>query len=102
MFDDKPEISTAIIAFVFFEIFFLIDSRSILNVFSSISAKTGIQFQCKMALAHADIVQVGNITSSPGFKSKAPKAHIKPVDHEFTEIAYLTFLKTQRIFFPSG
>ena len=34
MFDGKPEISTAMIALVLLEIFFLIDSKSMLKVYN--------------------------------------------------------------------
>jgi len=37
----------------------------------------------------ADIVQLGNITSSPGSISRAPIIQISPEVHEFTEIAFI-------------
>ena len=71
-------------------IFLRIEFGSILNVFGSISAKIGIQFQCKTAIAVAVIVQVGTIISSPGSKSIAPTAAINPDVHELKVIANST------------
>ena len=61
--------------------------KKILNVFGSISTKTGIQFQCKIAVAQAHMVQGVQIISSPGEGSIAPTEQIRPDVHEFTEIA---------------
>ena len=65
----------------------------ILKVSLSISAKTGIAFQCNTAAEHAVIVHVGKIISSPGSIPIAPTAHVNPVDQEFTVMAYLTLKK---------
>ena len=85
----NPKISTSIIAFVFFEIFFLTSSAEMQKFDLSISAKTGMQFQCKIAVAVAHIVHGETIISSPGSTSKLPIIAIKPEVQEFTEIAYL-------------
>ena len=61
-----------------------------LKVFGSISANTGIKFHWRIAEAQAHIVIVGSITSSPGFRSKAPIAQLNPEDQELTVITYLT------------
>ena len=66
----------------------------------SISTKTGIAFQCKIAVAVADIVQGQTKTSSPGSTSIAPIAHIRPEVQELTEIACLT-PKYLQIFFSN-
>ena len=54
------------------------------------SANTGTAFQTKIEVAHADIVQVGTIISSPGEISKAPTEQIRPDVQEFTAIVCLT------------
>ena len=72
------KISIAIIAFVLEEIFLRICSGDILYVIGSISAKTGMQFQCKIAVAEATIVHGLTIISSPGCTPIAPTAAIRP------------------------
>ena len=52
---------------------------------SSISQKTWIAPQWSIDDMVADIVFGVTITSSPGFRSIAPAAEIKPDVHEFTE-----------------
>ena len=49
----------------------------ILKVSISISAKTGIAFQCNTAAEHAVIVHVGKIISSPG-SIPIETAHVNP------------------------
>ena len=66
------------------------DNGQILNVLGSMSANIGIQFQCNIAAAAADMVHVGTITSSPGDKPSAPTAHIRPDVQELTEITCFT------------
>ena len=61
-----------------------------LKVWGSISAKTGIAFQCKIAVAVAHIVHGVTITSSPGWIPIAPTAAVRPDDQEFTVTACLT------------
>jgi hypothetical protein len=85
-----PKISTAIIARVFGVIRFFTDSIEMQKESLSISAKTGTQFQTRIDVAVADIVQVGTITSSPGSSPRAPTAQIKPDVHEFTLMACFT------------
>ena len=70
--------------------FFFILSGLIQNVLWSISAKTGIAFQCKIAVAQAHIVHGVVIISSPGSISNAPIDAIKPDVHELSVIAYFT------------
>ena len=65
------------------------------------SQNTGIAFQFRIAAAHADIVQVGSIISSPGFGESAPIAATKPDVQELTVIAYLT-LKYDCNFFSNS
>ena len=98
MSQDSPNISTAIIAFVRFEKFFLIESREIVKVFGSTSAKTGIAFQCKTAAAQAVIVNVGNIISSPGSMSIAPTQQVSPELQELTAATYLTLKYSDQFF----
>ena len=86
----KPNKSTAIIAFVFLERFFLIDLIDIEYVLGSTSAKTGMAFQVKIAAAHAVIVILGNMISSPGSISNEPTQQTKPELQEFTAAEYLT------------
>ena len=81
--------STAKIALVLFEIFFLLLQR-LYKIFLCISANTGMQFQCNILATVADIVQGVTIISSPGSISKDPTMQINPEVHEFTVIACLT------------
>ena len=60
------------------------------KVSGSISAKIGIAFQCRMAVALAHIVHGVTITSSPGSIPIAPTAAISPDVQEFTVTACLT------------
>ena len=71
-------------------IFDSIDFGSRQNVFLSMSAKTGIAFQCNIAVALALIVHGLTITSSPGSIPIAPMAAISPEVHELTTMACLT------------
>ena len=59
-----------------------------LNVSFSISQNIGTKFQFNIDAIHAVMVQGGKITSSPLFKSKAPKIATRPEVHELTVIAY--------------
>ena len=70
--------------------FFFISCGSMQKVFSSISAKTGMQFQCNIAVAVAHIVHGVTMISSPGSTLRLPTAAINPEVHELTEIAYFT------------
>ena len=87
IFEANPKISTSIIAFVFFVIF-LTSSAEMQNLIVYIS-KTGIQFQCNIAVAVAHIVHGETMISSPGSTSKLPIIAIKPEVQEFTQIACL-------------
>ena len=77
-------------AFVFLVINFFMDLIEIQKESGSMSANTGIAFQCNMAAEQAVIVQVGKIISSPGSIPKAPTAQVRPVDQELTKIACFT------------
>lgn len=68
-------------------------NRSILKVSSSISAKTGIAFHTRIAVAEADIVHGLTMTSSPGSRPIAPRATIKPEVLEFNAIEYFVLKK---------
>ena len=70
--------------------FFLIDLIDIEYVLGSTSAKTGMAFQVKIAAAHAVIVILGNMISSPGSISNEPTQQTKPELQEFTAAEYLT------------
>ncbi len=54
------------------------------------SAKTGIPFQCNIAVTVAHIVHGVTMTSSPGSMPIAPTAAIKPDVQEFTDMQCLT------------
>ena len=75
---------------LFLDIFLFIDSGHKLKVLGSISANTGIAFQCNIAVAVAHILHGVTITSSPGSMPTAPTAAIKPEVHELTVTACFT------------
>ena len=89
MSHDCPKMSAAIIALVLMEIFFNIELGHILKVSGSISANTGIAFQCKMEVTVAHIVNGVTITHHPGSKPIDP-AVISPEVQELTVTACLT------------
>ena len=70
--------------------FFSTEIGSKLNVSLSMSAKTGIAFQCKIDVAVAHIVNGEVIISSPGSIPIDPTAAISPEVQELTVIACFT------------
>ena len=63
---------------------------SMLKVARSMSANTGMPFQCRMQVAVAAMVQGVVMTSSPGSMPIAPTAASRPEVQEFTAMAWRT------------
>ena len=85
-----PAISTDMMARVCSLILRSIETGSRQKVSRSMSANTGMAFQCRMAVALAAMVQGLTITSSPGSMPTAPTAATKPEVHELKVTACLT------------
>lgn len=61
-----------------------------MKVSISTSQNIGIAFQARIDVAEATMLHGLVMTSSPGSRPIAPKAHINPVVFELTVMLYLT------------
>ena len=87
---DWPKMSTDMIALVCGVMFASTDAGSRQKVSGSMSANTGMAFQCSIAVALAHIVHGLTMISSPGSMPTAPTAATNPEVQELTVTACLT------------